>query len=60
MGKFALIDDGGLQVIPKVGRSIEINSFESCNNYVLDLEPKESVSLADDTDYDLQNSTMDV
>jgi hypothetical protein len=52
IGKFALIDDGVLQVVRKLDRSVAINAFQSGNDFVLDLEPNESASLADDTDND--------
>jgi hypothetical protein len=52
IGKFALIDDGVLSVVRKLDRSVVINTFQSGNDFVLDLVPSESGSLADDTDYD--------
>jgi hypothetical protein len=52
IGKFALIDDGVLQVVRKFDRSVVINTFQSANDFVLDLVPSESASLADDMDYD--------
>jgi hypothetical protein len=52
IGKFALIDDGVLQVVRKLDRSVVINTFQSCNNCVLDLVTTESPSLADDMDYE--------
>jgi hypothetical protein len=51
IGKFALIDDGVLQVVRKLDRSVVINTFQSGNEFVLDHVPSETSSLADDTDY---------
>jgi hypothetical protein len=51
MGKFALINDGILQVVRKLGRSVVINTFQSGNNFVLDLVPSESPLIVDGTDY---------
>jgi hypothetical protein len=50
--KFALSNDGVLQVVRKLDRSVIINTFQSGNDVVLDLVPSESASLADDMDYD--------
>jgi hypothetical protein len=36
-GKFTLIDDSILQVVHKLDRSVAINTFQSSNNFVLDL-----------------------
>jgi hypothetical protein len=58
IGKFALIDDGVLQVIRKLDRSVVINAFQSGNDFVLDLVPTESASLADDTDYDFWHAAL--
>jgi hypothetical protein len=58
IGKFALIDDGGLQVVRKLDRSVVINPFQSSNDFVLDLAPCESASLADDTDYEFCHAAL--
>jgi hypothetical protein len=58
IGKFALIDDGVLQVVHKLDRSVVINTFQSSNDFVLDLVLSESASLADDTDYDFWYATL--
>jgi hypothetical protein len=58
IGKFALIDDGSLQVVHKLDRSVVINTFQSSNNFVLDLVLSESVSLADDMDYDFWHAAL--
>jgi hypothetical protein len=58
IGKFALIDDGVLQVVRKSDRSVVINTFQSDNDFVLDLVPSESASLADDTDYDFWHAAL--
>jgi hypothetical protein len=52
IGKFVLINDGTLQVVHKTDISVVINSCQSSNDFVLDLVPSESASLADDMDYD--------
>jgi hypothetical protein len=39
-------------VIWMIVRSVVIYTFQSGNNVVLDLVPRESVSLADNTDYE--------
>jgi hypothetical protein len=57
-GKFALIDDGILQVIRKLNRSVVINTLQSGNDVVLDLVSSESASLADDTDYEFWHATL--
>jgi hypothetical protein len=59
MGKFALIDDGVLQVNRMFDRSVVITIFQSGNNVVLDLIPSESASIADDTDYDFWHAALD-
>jgi hypothetical protein len=56
--KFALIDDGVLQVVRKLDRSVVINTFQSGNDFVLDLVPSESASLANDTDYDFWHAAL--
>jgi hypothetical protein len=48
IGKFVLIDDGILKVIHKLDRSVVIKTFQSDNDFVFDLLPSESASLADD------------
>jgi hypothetical protein len=53
-----LIDDSVLQVVRKLDRSVVINTFLSGNDYVLDLVPSESASLADDTDYDFWHAVL--
>jgi hypothetical protein len=58
IGKFALIDDGVLQVVRKLNRSVVINTFQSGNDFVLDLVPNESASLADETDYDFWHAAL--
>jgi hypothetical protein len=58
IGKFALIDDGVLQVVRKLDRSVVINTFQSGNDFVLDLVPSESASLADDPDYDFWHAAL--
>jgi hypothetical protein len=59
IGKFALIDDGVLQVVRNLDRSVVIYTFQSGNDFVLDLVPSESASLADDTDYDFWHAALD-
>jgi hypothetical protein len=56
--KFAQINNGILQVVPKLDRSVVINTFECCNNINLDLVPSESPSLVDDIDYDFWNAAL--
>jgi hypothetical protein len=51
-GKFALIEDGILQIDQKLDRSVVLNTFQSTNHFVLDCLPSESGSLGDDMDYD--------
>jgi hypothetical protein len=46
-----MIDDGVLQVDRKFDRSVVINTFQSGKDFILDLVPSESVSLANDIDY---------
>jgi hypothetical protein len=58
IGKLALIDDGVLQVVRKLDRSVVINTFQSGNDFVLDPVPSESASLADDTDYDFWHAAL--
>jgi hypothetical protein len=58
IGKFALIDDGVLQVFRKLDRSVVINTFQSGNDFGLDLAPSESGSLADDTNYDFWSAAL--
>jgi hypothetical protein len=58
IGKFTLIDDGVLQVVRKLDRSVVINPFQSGNEYVLDLVPSESASLGDDTDYKFWDTAL--
>jgi hypothetical protein len=50
IGNNALIDDGILQVVCQLDRSVVIDIFHSSNEFMLDLLPTESASLADDTD----------
>jgi hypothetical protein len=52
------MDDVRLQVIRKIDRSLVINTFQYANDFVLDLMPSESVSLADDTDYDFWHAAL--
>jgi hypothetical protein len=56
--KFALIDDGVLQVVRKLDRSVVINTFQSGNDFVLDLVLSESGYLTDDTDYDFWHAAL--
>jgi hypothetical protein len=58
IGKFALIDDGVLQVVRKLDRSVVINTFQSGYDFVLDLVRSESGSLADDMDYDFWHAAL--
>jgi hypothetical protein len=58
IGKFALIDDGVLQVVHKLDRTIVINTVQSGNDFVLDLVLTKSASLADDTDDDFWHATL--
>jgi hypothetical protein len=58
IGIFALIDDGVLQVVRKLDRSVVINTFQSGNDFVLDLVSSESASLADNTDYDFWHPAL--
>jgi hypothetical protein len=58
IGKFALINDGILQVIRKIDRPVVINTFQSGNDFVLDLVPNESASLADEADYDVWHAPL--
>jgi hypothetical protein len=50
--KFPLIIHGGLQVILKLNRSVVINTFQSANDFDLDIVQSEFASFADDTDYE--------
>jgi hypothetical protein len=58
IGKFALMNDGVLQVVHQIDRSLGINTFQSSNDFVLDLVRSESASLADDTDYDFRYTAV--
>jgi hypothetical protein len=58
IGIFALIDDGVLQVVRELDRSVVINTFQSGNDFVLDLVLSESGSLTDDTDYDFWHAAL--
>jgi hypothetical protein len=58
IGKFALIDDGVLQVICKLDRSVVIDTFQSGNDFVFDFVPSESALLANDTDYDIWHAIL--
>jgi hypothetical protein len=58
IGSFALIDDGGLQGVRTLDRSVVINTFQFGNDLVLDLVATESASLADDTDYDFRDAAL--
>jgi hypothetical protein len=55
---FVLIDDHILHLICKMDRPAVINTFQSRNNFVFDLLPSESGSLADDTDYEFWDTTL--
>jgi hypothetical protein len=48
IGKFTVIDAGVLLVFRKLDRYVVINTFQSGHEFVLDLLPSESASLADD------------
>jgi hypothetical protein len=56
--KFALIDDGILEVVRKIDRSVVINTIQFGNHFVLDLVPSESASLVKDTDYDFRDAAL--
>jgi hypothetical protein len=58
IGKFALIDDGVLQVVRKLDRSVVINTFQSGNDFVLDLLPSESASPASEPGYDFWHAAL--
>jgi hypothetical protein len=58
IGKFALIDDGVVQLIRKIHLSVVINTLQSGNDFVLDLVPSTFASLADDTDYDFWHASL--
>jgi hypothetical protein len=58
IGKFALIDDGVLQVVPKIDRSVVINTFQSINDFALDLVQSESASPANDIDHECWHATL--
>jgi hypothetical protein len=58
IGKFAIIDDGVLQLVRKIDRSVVINTFQSGKVFVLDPVPSESASLADNTDYDIWHAVL--
>jgi hypothetical protein len=58
--KFTLIDNGVLQGVRKLDRSGVINTFQSGNDFVLDLVLSETASLTDDTDYDFLHATLEV
>jgi hypothetical protein len=53
-----LNDDGVLQVVRKLDRFVVINTFQSNNDFGLDLLQCESASLADDTDYDIWHAAL--
>jgi hypothetical protein len=53
-----MIDDGLLQVVRKLDRSVVINTFQSSNKFVLDLVPSESASLANAQDYDFWHAAL--
>jgi hypothetical protein len=50
IGKYSLIDDGALEIVRKLDRSVVIHTFQSGYDFVLDFVLSESASLADDTD----------
>jgi hypothetical protein len=54
-----VIDDGVLQWVRQLDRSVVINTFQSGDDFVLDLELIESGSLTDDTDYDFWHAALD-
>jgi hypothetical protein len=56
--KFAQMDNGVLQVVLNLDRSVVINAFESWNDIDLDLVPSESPSLVDDMDYDFWHPAL--
>jgi hypothetical protein len=47
-----------LQVVRQLHRSVVINTFQSRNDFVLDLVPSESASFANDSDYDFRDATL--
>jgi hypothetical protein len=52
IAKFVLIDNGVIQVVRKFDRAVVLHTFQSDNDFVLDLVPSESASLAQGSDYD--------
>jgi hypothetical protein len=58
IGKLALVDDCILQFVCKNDRSLVINTFQSGNDFVLDLVLSESASGARKTDYDFWHPTL--
>jgi hypothetical protein len=50
IGKSILIDEGVLQVVQNLAKSVVINIFQSGNDFVLDLVWSKSASLANDTE----------
>jgi hypothetical protein len=53
IGRFTLIDEDLLQVVRKSDRSVVINTFQSGNDFVLDLIPSESAAPASDSEYEI-------
>jgi hypothetical protein len=53
-----LINDGLLKVVRKFDRSVVINTYQSSNDFVLNLIRSESALLAEDTDYELWNLAL--
>jgi hypothetical protein len=58
IGKFAIINHPISQVVPKLDSSAVSNPFQSKNNFVLDLVPSKSASLANDTNYDFWHTFL--
>jgi hypothetical protein len=56
--KVVMIDVGVLQVVHNLDRSVVINTFQSGNDFVLDLVLSKSASLADNTAYDFWHAAL--
>jgi hypothetical protein len=59
IGNFTLINDSVLQIIRKLVRSLVINTFQSGNDFVLDLVSSECPSLANDMGYEFWHPALD-
>jgi hypothetical protein len=57
IGMFAMTNNGGLEIVGKIDRSVVGDIFPFGNDFVLGLVLIESASLADDTDYDFCYTT---